>query len=106
MSTQKIVSGHWTEYFNHLSRVIDSLQVKIELVGLSLGDQTEIDYVDFSGLSYDSDNDIISIHTDELGHHIHQPKEVYVEENDDGLASMQIIDKEGTQHILYFKAKA
>ena len=106
MSTQKIAAERWAEYFDHLSSVTDSQRVKIELVGLSLGDQIEIDYVDFEGISYDKRDNIISVHTDELGHHIQKPKAVFIEENEQGLASMQIIDKDNNQHILYFKAKA
>jgi hypothetical protein len=76
------------------------------LVGLSLGDQIEIDYVDFEGINYDSKENIISVYTGNLGHQIQQPKEVYIEETNDGLASMQIIDNDDIQHILYLKAKA
>jgi hypothetical protein len=106
MSTIKIAHDHWSEYLDHLSNITDSQLVKIELVGLSLGDQTEIDYADFKGITYDHKDNIISVLAGDLGHQIQQPKEVFVEESDDGLVSMQIVDKDDNQHILYFKTKA
>ena len=102
MSTRKIENKRWTEYFDHLSNVSGSQLVTIEIVSMSIGDQVEVENVEFAGISYD--NDVISIQAGSLEHMVKQPKEVFVLEDDDGLKSMEITDVEGSKHILSFKA--
>jgi len=102
MSTRKIEKERWTEYFDHLSNVSDSQLIKIEVVSMSIGDQVEVEDVEFAGISYD--NDVISIQAGSLEHMVKQPKEVFVLEDDGGLKSMEITDVEDSKHILIFKA--
>jgi len=102
MSTRKIENERWTGYFDHLSNVSGSQLIKIEIVSMSIGDQVEVEDVEFAGISYD--NDVISIQAGSLEHMIKQPRKVYVLEDDDGLKSMEITDAEENKHILSFKA--
>jgi hypothetical protein len=104
MSTRKIENERWTEYFDHLSSVTETQLIKIEIVGLSVGDQTETEYVEFGGISYDDGADTINVQAGLLGHEIYHPKQVYVQEDDNGLVSMEITDAEDNKHILFLKS--
>lgn len=102
MSTQQIDKERWTEYLDHLSNVTDSHLVTIEVIGLSVGDQIEIEDVEFKGITYDGD-DVISVQAGDLDHLINKPVELYVLEEDDGLKSIEITDAEDNKHLLLFK---
>ncbi len=103
MSTQKIEKQRWIEYFDHLSSVTDKQLVTIEIAGLSIGDQTEVEDAPFDGISYDDGDDVITVQAGDIGHMIKQPGEVYVLEEDDGLKSIEVTDSEDNKHILMFK---
>jgi hypothetical protein len=104
MSTLKIEKARWTEYFDHLSNVTDSQLIKIEVINMEIGDQTEVENTPFNGISYDEIDDIISVQAGSVGHMVNQPTQVYVLEGDEGLESMEITDAEGTKNILSFKS--
>jgi len=104
MTTQKIEKERWTDYFDHLSNVTDPYTVTVEVIGLSLGDQIATENAEFKGISYDDEDDVVTVMAGDLGHMIKQPVEVYVLEDDAGLKSMEIGDTEGNKHILLFSA--
>ncbi len=104
MSTKKIEQQRWTEYFDHLSSVTDQQLINIEIIGLTIGGQVEVNDAAFDGISYDDGDDIITVQAGSLGHMIKQPKEVYVLEENDGLKSMEITDVDDNKHILSFQS--
>ena len=104
MPTQKIEKQRWTEYFDHLSNVTDKQLIKIEIIGLTIGGQVEVNDVAFDGISYDEGNAVITVQAGSLGHMIKQPKEVFVLDGNDGLNSMEITDSDDNKHILTFKS--
>lgn len=102
MSTKKVEKDRWVAYFDHLSTITDALQVKIEVVGVSIGDQVQAENVPFGGISYDDSNDVVVVEAGELEHMIQQPVNMFVLEEDSGLKSMEITDAEENKHILTF----
>ncbi len=91
-------------YFDHFSSVIPTQLVEIEVAGLDIGDQIAAEWVALEGISYDSKDDIIVVDlADEYQHTIKNPQQVAVEEDNDGIHSIEIKCGEGHLHILKLK---
>ncbi len=105
MATREIPQDHWKDYFDHFSMVMDSELVEIEVAGLDVGDQIEAEWLPLSGISYDPKDDVVVVDAgDVLQHSIRKPRKIHVDEDDNGLHSMDIECAQGHHHILRFKA--
>ena len=52
-----------------------------------------------AGIVYDAGNDLVEIALENLDHLIRAPREIYVEEGPSGLASMEVVDRDGVRHL-------
>jgi len=105
MTVQKIEIADLQHYLDHLSSVLPAEVVEIEVVGLDVGDQLESSGLKLSGISYDPKDDAVSVDLDDKAQHrIAAPQEVYVDEGDDGLRSIEISCGKGHKHIIKIKA--
>ncbi len=104
MATREIEQDRWEDYFNHFSAVMGAELVEIEVAGLDVGDQVAAEWMPLSGISYDPKDDILVVDAGEvLRHTIRRPRKVYIEEDDNGIHSMDIECAQGHRHILRFK---
>jgi Family of unknown function (DUF5335) len=55
------------------------------------------------GSAYDPKDDLIEIALDGVDHMIHGPVEVWIDETGAGVASLEIIDREGTRQIVLLR---
>jgi hypothetical protein len=55
------------------------------------------------GITYDSKDDSLDVALDRASRVIQHPKEITVEEAAGGLASVAVVDTEGTRHIVRLK---
>ena len=107
MAIEKIEKADLKHYFDNLSRILPDESVQIEVVGMDVGDQLAADNVRLEGISHDESNDEIVIHlANAADHNISGPQEVYVEQNDNGLQSMEITCSKGHKHIIKLKVPA
>lgn len=104
MATRQIEKEHWTHYFNNLSNVLGTELAEIEVAGLDLGDQVEAEWLQLNGVSYDPRDDVLSLQLEGIEHLVRGPREVYVEEDDNGLHSLEVVDGEGHRHIVKLRA--
>ncbi len=104
MSIRKIERTDLKHYFDNLSKVLPAELIEIEVVGLDVGDQVESTGLKLNGISYDPKDDALVINLDDkLQHHIDSPQQVYVEEDNSGLHSIEINCVKGHKHIVKFK---
>ena len=104
MATRQIEQEHWGRYFDNLSTVLGTELAEIEVAGLDLGDQVEAEWLQLIGISYDRKDDVLSFQLEGVEHLIQGPREVYVEEDDDGLHSIEVVDGDGHRHIVRLRA--
>ncbi len=90
-------------YFDFVSKSISGQQIELEVVGLDIGDQIEKDWAAVEGLSYDSDQNILHIHTQPLSHHVTQLTEVIAVEDGIRVRSICIKDADGNLRIMHFR---
>ena len=104
-TTRRLTASDWQAYFGQLSKGLKLQTVSMFVEGLDLGVQAETEEVTLTGITYDRADDAIEIATDEVRHRIHEPSEVYVQEDDYGaLLSLKVTDADGHVHIVQLKS--
>jgi hypothetical protein len=76
---------------------------EIEVASLDLGDQIVAESLPMLGITYDSRDDLLDVALDRSNHLIRHPEEIVVEETPTGLASVAVIDREGTRQVVKLK---
>jgi hypothetical protein len=104
MTQRMIERDRWADYFNTVSRTLGAQQVEIEVAGLDLGDQIETEWVPLEGLTYDRRDDALEVATPALTHRIVHPGKIAAEEGAGGLAALEVVDGDGTLHVIRLKA--
>jgi hypothetical protein len=105
MSTLRVVPNvEWRSFFDRMSKVLLGKRAEIEVASLELGDQIVAKWVPLLGITYDSNDDLLDIALDRANHLIRRPREIVVEESDTGLASVAVVDADGTRQIVNLKA--
>ena len=100
MATRELARSEWQSYFDRMSESLRATQVGIEVASLSIGDQVVANQAALIGITYDPKCDDLMIITESLEHVIHGPNEIFVQESDDGVASIEALDSADTKHIV------
>ncbi len=104
MALEKIEKQDLKHFFDNLSRVLPAETVEIEVVGLDIGDQVAANNIFLNGISYDDASDELLLDLSDVAEHtIAGPQEVWVDQDDEGLKSIEVQCKEGHRHIIKFK---
>ncbi|AMO99641.1 hypothetical protein CAter282_1763 [Collimonas arenae] len=90
----------WHDYFHNMSAVLEGKSAEIEVGLLSIGNQVEVEWLPLLGIVYDGANDTIEIMLEGIGHLIHKPKEVLVEQHLDRLVRLEVIDSDDFHHLV------
>lgn len=100
MQTRELDKTVWRSYFDAMSRHLPATLVEIEVAGLDLGDQIQVEWVPLLGISYDAADDSLEIATESLGHRIRQPAAIHVAERDGRLHLVRIEDADGREQVV------
>jgi uncharacterized protein DUF5335 len=99
----KLEKSQWRGYFDRVSKALVSKRAEIEVASLKLGDRIEAEWLPLLGISYDPKNDVIDIALEGLTHLIHEPREVYIEQDGLELSALEVVDAEGSRQIVVLK---
>jgi hypothetical protein len=98
---EKLEKSHWGIFFGRLANaLLTGKRAEIEVASLKLGDQIEAEWLPLLGISYDPKDDILDIDLEGHDHQIRNPREIYVEAQGLELSSMEVVDADGTRHII------
>lgn len=100
MTIRKLDKTEWRPFLDGMSKVLEGEQAEIEVVSLALGDQIEAEWLPFLGVTYDPKDDVVEIALEGVDHLIEHPREIYVDDNVNGIISLEIADAEGTRQIV------
>jgi Family of unknown function (DUF5335) len=103
MTIRKLDKTEWRSFLDGMSKVLEGEQAEIEVVSLALGDQIEAEWLPFLGITYDPKDDVVEIALEGVDHLIEHPREIYVDDNVNGIISLEIADAEGTRQIVKFR---
>jgi hypothetical protein len=109
MATRKLDPSGWKEYFDDFSRRLPVTLVEIEVASPSMGDQILSEWNPLEGISYDPKGKalLIGIYegTDHFDHRVYGPREIYIEEEDQGISSIGVVDDGGNTQIIRFRKR-
>lgn len=105
MAIKKIEKSTWQSYFDTFSKSFlkddQPEYVEIQILSAASGIQPETSWLPLEGITYDSRKDALNIKVEALDHMIDHPSEIFVDEDDGGwIASMEIIQEDGTKNII------
>ena len=100
MATRKIDKAQWRDFLDNLTQELVGAQAEIEVAGLSLGRQIEAEWLGLFGFNYDPRADMIEVALDGVDHMIHAPRELWVDVNDKGLVTLEIVGADGMKQIV------
>lgn len=100
MATTKLAKSDWHSYFDRIANSLRLKEIEIEVASLSIGDQIVVKKAALAGITYDPKGGDLTIITDSIEHRIPAPKEIYVQETGEGLASAEVVDNAGNKHIV------
>jgi hypothetical protein len=103
MALIQLAKSQWQNYFDRVSKELSAKLVEVEVTGLKLGDQIEVDWLPLLGLSYDPKDDIMVVFVEGIEHNIQHPKQIDVEQDIENLYSMEVVDDSGEHHIMLLK---
>jgi Family of unknown function (DUF5335) len=100
---RKLERAEWRPFLDRVSKGLAGKQAEIKVASLDLGDQLQAGWVSLIGLVYDPKDDIVEVALEGLDHMIHKPRELYVEEEDGQLSSLEVVDADGGRQIIKLK---
>jgi hypothetical protein len=100
---RNLPQAEWRRFFDQMSRALLGKWAEIEVASLDLGDQIVAEWVPLIGITYDSKDDLLDVALDRANRLIRHPREISVEEAQAGLASVAVVDTEGTRHVVKLK---
>ncbi len=103
MVLTQLAKSQWQDYFDRVSKALGAKLVEVEVTGLGLGDQVQVEWLPLIGLSYDPKDDILAVAVEGIEHNIQHPKQIHVEQDVESLYSIEAVDAEGEHHILLLK---
>jgi len=100
MAIEKLDKASWHAFFDAISKTLGNTRAEIEVQSLALGDQVEAEWLPLFGMTYEPKSEMLEIVLEGLDHMIRKPIELYVDRSGAGLASMEVIDKDGVRQIV------
>lgn len=104
MAITKIARQDWPTYFDNLStRLADNQRpeyAEIRVLSMEDGAQRETSWLPLDGITYDRKDDLLEVIVEGMDHLILQPEEIFVDEEDEEVLSMEIVRKDGTKEII------
>ncbi len=104
MSINELSRERWQEYFDGVSKSLRAQRVKVEVIGLGLGDRIAVDWMALDGLTYDPKDDALTVFAEGLAHRIAHPRRIDIEQDLASLHSLDAVDDEGDHHIVQLSA--
>lgn len=101
MATRKLEPHEWKSYMDRISRHLPASTVDIHLEGLDIGDQVQSEHLPLNGLTYDPADRALQIDAARVQHRISNPTEIYVDEQEGALRSIEV--KDGRGHVQIIK---
>lgn len=100
MATRKLEKTEMKAYFDRVSKVLGTRQVRIEVASLDIGDRIEAEWVGLTSIAYDPNDDALDIRGDHLDHRIANLAGVWVKEGADGLEAVEVERTDGAKEIV------
>ena len=103
MTTRKLERSDWQRYFDEVAKHLPTMRVEVSILGDDLGAQRETEAAPLIGISFDGNDDVLTVDTANVSHRIANPSEIYVREEAGTLSSLEVLAPDGTKQIVELK---
>jgi hypothetical protein len=103
MTTRKLEKSDWRPFLDRVSKLLKAKVAEVRVASLHLGEQVEADWLPLIGITYDPKDNLVEVALEGLDHMIRNPREIYIENGADTVASIEIIDTDGVKQIVRLK---
>ena len=100
MVNKSLAPAEWQGYFKSLVKTLGGKRVRIEVVGVTLGDQVLTSSSQLLGMTYEAKKNTLEISLDGLDHIINCPKMISIREDDGALVALDIVDQDDRHQIV------
>jgi hypothetical protein len=100
---RELTRAEWRRYCDRVSKQIAGQRVELDVASLELGDRVEARWLPLLGIVFDARGDVLEIALEGVGHSIHAPREIHLEETARGLVSLEIVSADDTVETLRFR---
>lgn len=100
MTTRKLEPSEWQRYFDGVAQHIPSMKVSVTILGEDIGVQPEAQGSALVGISWDHNDQALTVDTADWSHRMIRPAEIFVQEEAGMLSSVQVVDKDGGKQIV------
>jgi len=96
---RELDKAEWGPFLDALSKLLSSSDPQLQRVSLFIV-RRAVSSVPIIGVTYDPKDDEVDIAFETLDHLVHKPVGIVVDESLDGLKVLEVIDAEGTRHVI------
>lgn len=100
MTTKKLEPSEWGAYFDSMAKRAPSLRVAVSILGDDIGAQHEAEGATLIGISYDRNDDVLTVDTANMSHRVESPSEIHVREEGGMLSAIEAVLRDGTKEII------
>lgn len=100
MATRELERSEWRQYFDAAAKQLPKMRVSISVMAEDLGVQPETQTSELIGVTYDSKDGSLEIITPGMTHQIASPTEIFVQEEQGQLASIEVLTADGTKQVI------
>jgi len=100
MGARALAKPEWQSYCDRISKRVVGAQAQIEVTALALGDQIAAKWLPLLGITYEPKSGLLEIALEGFDHLIHKPRDIFVDDGPEGLASMEIVDADRRRQIV------
>jgi Family of unknown function (DUF5335) len=96
---RELDKAEWGPFLDRLSRLLSGSDAQSQC-GSLLIIRAAVTSAPVIGVSYDPKDDEVEMAFEPLDHLVHRPAQLFVDETKDGLTAIEVVDAEGTRHML------
>lgn len=99
MGVTVLPKSEWTAYFSRLHKKVEGKEIKIEVLGATIGDQVLVKSAPLLGATYEPREDALEISVKGMTHVVDHPQKISIQDDDGKVLAIEVIDA-GDRHQL------
>ncbi len=102
MGSKVLAKAEWAAYFSHLHEAVQGKEIKIEIVGATVGDQILVKSTPLLGATYEVKQDMLELLVEGMTHVIERPRKITVQDEEGEVVAIEVLDLADRHQILTF----
>ncbi|WP_025662053.1 DUF5335 family protein [Rhizobium sp. IBUN] len=99
MGVKVLPKSEWAAYFSRLHKEVKGKEIKVEVLGATIGDQVLVRSAPLLGATYEPKEDALEISVKGMTHVVDHPQKISIQDDDGKVFAIEVIDA-GDRHQL------